>query len=111
MDTSRMSAKENKKGARDQCRGQIKVKNDEVVVMTEHSHAPIVGRADTLKTQSDTKERARSTLETPQLIISGAAPDLGEEVANMMLCDSHFTTICFVSYLCLVYFEILFILE
>ena len=33
MDTSRMSAKENKKGARDQCRGRIKVKNDEVVVM------------------------------------------------------------------------------
>ena len=67
MDTSRMSAKENKnrKGARDQCRGRIKVKNDEVVVMAEHSHAPIVGRADMLKTQSDTKERASSTLETP----------------------------------------------
>ena len=41
MDTSRMSAKENKKrkGARDQCRGSIKVKNDEVVVMALTLHS------------------------------------------------------------------------
>ena len=52
--------------------------------MAEHSYTPIVGRADMLKTQSDTKERASSTLETPQQIIFGAAADLGEEVANMM---------------------------
>ena len=103
--------KQKEEVARDQCRGRIKVKNDEVAVMAEHSHAPLVGRADMLKTQSDTKERASNILETPQLTIYGAAADLGELVANMMLCDSHFTTICFVSYLCLVYFEILFILE
>ena len=51
-----------RKGARDQFRGRIKVKNDEVVVMAEHSHAPIVGRADMLKTQSDIKKRVSSTL-------------------------------------------------
>ena len=75
--------KQKRKGTHDQCRGQIKVKNDEIVV-AEHSHAPIVGRADMFKTQSDIKERASSTLGTPQQIISGPAADLGEEVANMM---------------------------
>ena len=80
MDTSHISTRGNKKkGARYQCRGRIKVKNDEVVVMSEHSHAPIVARADMLKTQSDSKQRAASTLGTPQQIISGAAADLGEE--------------------------------
>ena len=56
MDTSHISTRGNKKkGARYQCRGRIKVKNDEVVVMSEHSHAPIVARADMLKAQSDSK--------------------------------------------------------
>ena len=45
--------------------------------MAVHSHAPIVGRAD--------------MLETPQQIISGAAADLGKEVANaviaLILCE------------------------
>ena len=54
------------------------------MLIAEHSHAPIVGTADMLKTQSDINEHIRSTPETPQQIISGAAADLGEKVANMM---------------------------
>ena len=87
MDTSRMSGKENKKGKVHviSAEGELKFKMMKyVVVMAEHSYTPIVGRADMLKTQSDIKECASSTLETPQQMISGAAADLGEEVANMM---------------------------
>ena len=54
-----------------QCKAKIKVLCGDIVgYVNEHIHAPVVGRPEALKVRADLKDRAVSTLEIPQQVMS-----------------------------------------
>ena len=53
---------------------------DIVGYVNKHTHAPVVGRPEALKVRDNTKDRAVSTLETPQQVISQHMPTVTEGI-------------------------------
>ena len=65
----------------DGCKGTIKVKNDQVVVTTDHHHRPDPARNSVIKISAALKRRAQTTLDGTQAIIAGEVAGIDAAVA------------------------------